>query len=141
MSLYWNDACDHVSNSADLYIDGTPLLSQEGAVQDDPLAMASIYALATVLLSPSCKIDRLTGAIWFADNAAGGGNLLALCEWVTHTHTHTFDLNTACLKGDAVPKGAEECKRVRRKKKQIYDSEGRLENRKEEGTKVEDVCG
>jgi len=66
--------------NADLYIDGTSLLSQEGTLQGDPLAMA-FYALATVPLSSSCKIDRLTGEIWFADDAAGGGNLFALREW------------------------------------------------------------
>lgn len=66
--------------NAELFIDGTTLYSQEGTTQGDPLAMA-FYALATVPLSKACKVERLSGEVWFADDAAGGGRIEHLRQW------------------------------------------------------------
>ncbi len=65
---------------AELFIGDTTLYSQEGTTQGDPLAMA-FYALATVPLSKACKVERLSGEVWFADDATGGGRIEDLRLW------------------------------------------------------------
>lgn len=59
-----------------LFVGGEVLYSSEGTTQGDPLAMA-MFAIAIRPL-----IDRLATAkalqVWFADDAAGGGTVLAL---------------------------------------------------------------
>ena len=39
------------------------------------------YALATIPLAKSCKVEAMLGDVWFADDAAGQGPLLALRSW------------------------------------------------------------
>ena len=64
---------------AQLFAENQVIYSEEGTTQGDPLAMA-FYALATIPLSRRCKVP-LTGELWFADDAAGGGRLSSLRAW------------------------------------------------------------
>ena len=61
-----------------LFIDGEVLLSQEGTIQGDPLAMA-MYAIATLPLIH--RLDHQTKQVWYADNTAAGGKLHHLHSW------------------------------------------------------------
>ena len=65
--------------AAPLFVGGEVIYSREGTTQGDPLAMA-IFAIAVRPL-----IDRLTAAkaiqVWFADDAASGGKLVAIRLW------------------------------------------------------------
>lgn len=63
-----------------LFVSGTVLFSREGTTQGDPLAMI-FYALATLPLIEACHTTRLSGEVWFADDATGSGPLTALREW------------------------------------------------------------
>ena len=65
---------------ASLFVDGETLHSREGTTQGDPLAMA-FYALAPIPLIKTCKIEKLTGEVWFADDATGSGLLTDLRLW------------------------------------------------------------
>ena len=60
-----------------LFIEDQILLSREGTMQGDPLAM-SMFALGVMPL-----IKRLgnTNQVWFADDATAGGNICQLKEW------------------------------------------------------------
>ena len=64
---------------AQLFVDHQVIFSEEGTTQGDPLAMA-LYALATVPLAQRCKVN-LAGEAWFADDAAGSGQLVQLRAW------------------------------------------------------------
>ena len=59
------------------YIQGQVLMSKEGVMQGDPLAM-SMYVLGIMPL-----IQKLKGTqqVWLADDAAAGGSLDNLKEW------------------------------------------------------------
>ena len=59
-----------------LFIDGEMLYSDEGTTQGDPFATA-FYALATVPLADTCKVERLND-VWFADDALGSGRIQSL---------------------------------------------------------------
>ena len=62
-------------NDAKLFVGGETILSLEGTIQGDPLAMA-MYALALV---PG--FDNTVKQIWYADDAAAAGLLTDLCTW------------------------------------------------------------
>ena len=53
--------------------------------QGGPLAMPfyalPFYALATLPLIKACKVDKLSGEVWYAGDATGCGTLDALCSW------------------------------------------------------------
>ena len=66
-------------SDTDLYINGETLLSQEGTTQGDPLAMA-MYAIATVPLIEKIASDGVK-QIWYADDAAVGGDLVSIKKW------------------------------------------------------------
>ena len=55
------------------------VLSQEGTIQGDPLAMA-MYAIAIIPLI-HCLQDTAVKQVWFADNATAGGSLVNLRKW------------------------------------------------------------
>ena len=55
------------------------MVTQEGTVQGDPLAMA-MYAIAVNPLIHRLKHDT-TKQIWFADDATAGGKFNNLREW------------------------------------------------------------
>ena len=62
----------------DLFIDGDALVSREGTLQGDPLAMA-MFAIASLPL-----IRQLRGCVrqtWYADDASAGGSLSGLKNW------------------------------------------------------------
>ena len=61
-----------------LFIDGEMILSQEGTIQRDPLAM-SVSAVATIPLI--WKLPNTVNHIWYADNASAGGKLDNLRSW------------------------------------------------------------
>jgi len=61
-----------------LFTGGNTILSSEGTTQGDPLAMA-MYAIGTLPL-----ITQLQGMVkqcWYADDSAGGGDILSLKRW------------------------------------------------------------
>ena len=62
-----------------LYIDGETIYSQEGTTQGDPLAMA-MYAIAIRPLINHLQSESLK-QIWYADDAAAGGELSDLKAW------------------------------------------------------------
>ena len=62
-----------------LYINGETLLSQEGTTQGDPLAMV-MYAIATIPLIEKLVSDGVK-QIWYADDAAVGGDLVRIKKW------------------------------------------------------------
>ena len=72
-----NTYCD----SAQLFVDGCTLFSQEGATQGDTLAM-SMYAIATLpLIHRLNDPDSSTSQLWYADNATATGSLSHLRSW------------------------------------------------------------
>ncbi len=83
---------------AALFVAGDVIHSREGTTQGDPLAMA-MFAIAIRPL-----IDRLAIAkalqVWFADDAAGGGTVLALRRWwdLLLKHGPSFGYNTNAQK-------------------------------------------
>ena len=66
--------------NAQLFVDGETLFSREGTTNGDPLAMP-FYALTTIPLNKTCKIEELPGEVWFADDSTGCWSLQALCRW------------------------------------------------------------
>ena len=62
-----------------LFIEGETILSQEGTTQGDPLAMA-MYAIAITPLIHHLEDEEIK-QVWFADDAAAGGNLAGLKAW------------------------------------------------------------
>ena len=58
-----------------LFMDGSVLLSREGTTQGDPLSMA----IATAPLIK--QLNHIVPQLWYADDAAGIGKLVALCWW------------------------------------------------------------
>ena len=65
-----------------LFIDGETILSQEGTIQGDPLAMA-MYAISSIPLINQLSSDGVKQA-WYADNASVAGNIHALRHWWDH---------------------------------------------------------
>ncbi len=63
---------------SDPYIDGETILSQEGTIQGDPLAMP-MYALATIPFID--KLPRNVTQIWYADDSSAIGSLTSLRAW------------------------------------------------------------
>ena len=57
----------------------TPLFSQEGIVQGDPMSML-IYAIATLPLISELK-DSMHTQIWYADDSSVAGNLNHIRLW------------------------------------------------------------
>ena len=69
-------------DSSSLFIDGECLLSKEGVMQRDPLAMA-IYAVGVMPLIKKLDIPNSSNhQIWFADDAAATGSFEALYTWL-----------------------------------------------------------
>ena len=65
-----------------LYINGETILSREGTIQGDPLAMA-MYAITTTPLIHHLMTEN-TKQVWFADDASAVGDLHALRRWWDH---------------------------------------------------------
>ena len=61
-----------------IFVNGDVILSQEGTIQGDPLAMP-MYGLATIPLIR--KLDGLCKQIWYADNSAAIGTVEQLLAW------------------------------------------------------------
>ena len=80
-------------DNAQLFVDDETLFSREGTTQGDPLSMP-FYALATIPLIKSCKIEELLGEVWFADDATGCGSLHALRQWWDSVTTYGPNLTT-----------------------------------------------
>ena len=70
---------------ASLFIDQETILSKEGVLQGDPLAM-SMYALAIMPLINELKKDILC-QIWYADDSAASGSLSDVREWWNKLNT------------------------------------------------------
>ena len=68
--------------SANLFVGGEVLSSQEGTTQGDPLAM-SMYAIG---IMPLIQSLQPTGAkqVWYAVDATGGGSLKDVKAWWNH---------------------------------------------------------
>ena len=62
----------------ELFIDGDVILSQEGTIQGDPLAMA-MYGLATIPLIR--RLEGLCTQVWYADDSMAAGKLTQLRQW------------------------------------------------------------
>ena len=65
---------------SDLLVDGDIILSQEGTLQGDPLAMP-MYGLATIPIIR--KLDGICEQIWYADDSAAIGSVVQLHPWWT----------------------------------------------------------
>ena len=63
---------------ANLYIDNTTILSQEGTTQGDPLAMP-MYAIAILPLVR--QLPPIVNQVWYADDATAAGSLTSLRTW------------------------------------------------------------
>ena len=63
---------------SELFMDGSVLLSREGTTQGDPLSMP-FYAIATAPLIK--RLNHIVPQLWYADDAAGIGILVALRRW------------------------------------------------------------
>ena len=66
--------------SAELFMDGSILYSEEGTTQGDPLAMP-MYALATVPLIGRLRDKVSVSQVWYADDASATGDLRNLRSW------------------------------------------------------------
>ena len=64
---------------ANLFVGGEVLLSLEGTTQGDTLSMAIYAVVITPLIHKGLSDTRKQ--VWFADDATGSGNLLALHSW------------------------------------------------------------
>ena len=89
--------------ASNLFIDGTSLLSHEGTTQGDLLAMP-MYAISLVPV-----IQHLRGIakqVWYADDAAAGGNLHQLKKWWNELNTFggSFGYNVNAAKSWLVVK-------------------------------------
>ena len=62
----------------ELFIDGDVILSQEGTIQGDPLAMP-MYGLTTIPLIQ--RLDGLCKQTWYADDSATTGTVEQLYAW------------------------------------------------------------
>lgn len=87
INMYWDDV--------QLFINGETLLSQKGTIQGDPLAMA-MYAIAISPLIHHLE-DEHAKQIWFADDAAAGGDLAHLKIWLEHIVYLGHQLNASKL--------------------------------------------
>ena len=67
-------------NDAELFVDGSTLLSQEGTTQGDPLAMP-MYALALLPLIEKINPDSSVVQTWYADDASAAGRIGKLRDW------------------------------------------------------------
>ena len=65
-------------NSANLYVDGETIQSNEGTTQGDPLAMA-MYSVAIMPLIK--QLNGVVKQIWYADDASAGGRITDLRVW------------------------------------------------------------
>lgn len=72
---------------AELFVDGTTLLSQEGTTQGDPLAMP-MYALALLPLIEKVNPDSSVIQTWYADDATAAGQIEKLRDWWNALVTH-----------------------------------------------------
>ena len=82
MSLIVKILTNTYREDINLYIDGETIYSQEGTTQGDPLAMA-MYAIAIRPLINHLQSESLK-QIWYADDAAAGGELSDLKAWWNH---------------------------------------------------------
>ena len=64
--------------NAQMFIEDETILSREGTTQGDPLAM-SMYGIAILPLIK--KLSNMCKQLWFADDAAAGGEINHLSEW------------------------------------------------------------
>ena len=67
-------------NDAELFVDGSTLLSQEGTTQGDPLAMP-MYVLALLPLIEKINPDSSVVQTWYADDASAAGRIGKLRDW------------------------------------------------------------
>ena len=76
-------ACAYTyGGTADLFVGGEVLSSQEGTTQDDPLAMC-MYAIGILPLIRSLQSSG-TKQVWYEDDATGGGTLEDVKNWWDH---------------------------------------------------------
>ena len=68
--------------TADLFVGGEVLSSQEGTTQGDPLAMC-MYAIGILPLIRSLESCG-TKQVWYADDTTGGGTLEDVKNWWDH---------------------------------------------------------
>ena len=54
----------------ELFVNGQTVYSREGTTQGDPLSLV-FYALATTPLIKACRVQGLSGEVWYADDATG----------------------------------------------------------------------
>ena len=59
---------------------GEELISAEGTIQGDPLAM-SLYAISLQPLMMRLHVSRVAKQCWFADYATGSGSLQDVTKW------------------------------------------------------------
>ena len=64
--------------NTEMFIEDETILSKEGTTQGDPLAM-SMYGIAILPLIK--RLNNLCKQLWFADDAAAGGEINHLSEW------------------------------------------------------------
>ena len=69
--------------SAELYVDGQVLYSEEGTTQGDVLAMP-MYSLATIPLINDLGTFENVKQVWYADDASASGSILHLRSWWNH---------------------------------------------------------
>ena len=65
---------------AELFVDGSKLLSMEGTTQGDPLAMP-MYGLALLPLIQKVNPSLSVTQCWYADDASAAGTISSLREW------------------------------------------------------------
>ena len=83
--------------TADLFVGGEVLSSQEGTTQGDPLTMC-MYAIGILPLICSLQSSG-TKQVWYADDATGGGTLEVVKIWWDHLissgQAYGYHLNAA----------------------------------------------
>ena len=67
---------------SEIFVACETILSEEGTMQGDPLAMA-MYALGITPLISTISIPRAK-QVWFADDTTAGGQLQQLHTWWDH---------------------------------------------------------
>ena len=65
--------------NSNLFVGGETIYSQEGTTQGDPLAMAMFAIGIKTLINDIVTVN--TKQVWYADDAAAGGNLTSLHNW------------------------------------------------------------